>query len=101
MKTCPAKAGDYFEFFAEIGNSRIHGEIVNQDLLAALSTCPAGSLALPLWGPDKASDDKLKAICHPLQIQVWELEDRAVLEGWYPPERASYGGFHGLKPDRH
>jgi hypothetical protein len=34
MKACPAKKGDYLEFFAEI------------DLLCALSTCPGGDLSL-------------------------------------------------------
>ena len=36
MKTCPAIAGSYFEFFAEI------------DLLCALSTCPGGDLSKPV-----------------------------------------------------
>ena len=36
MKACPAKKGDYLEFFAEI------------DLLCALSTCPGGDLSLPM-----------------------------------------------------
>ena len=34
MKSCPAKVGDHFEFFAE------------QDLLVALSTCPGGDLSV-------------------------------------------------------
>jgi uncharacterized protein len=71
--------------------------LLMEDLLAALSTCPAGSLELPLWGPDKATDEELKSVCHPLKIQVWELGDRTLLEGWKSPERASYSGFHGSK----
>jgi uncharacterized protein len=95
MKTCPAKVGDYFEFFAEIG---ISSEMrLTLDLLAALSTCPAGSLELPLWGPDKVSDEELKSVCHPLKVQVWEMSDKDLLEGWKPAERASYSGFHGFK----
>jgi len=39
MKTCPAVAGSYFEFFAEI------------DLLCALSTCPGGDLSKPVRHP--------------------------------------------------
>jgi uncharacterized protein YcgI (DUF1989 family) len=71
--------------------------LLMEDLLAALSTCPAGSLELPLWGPDKVTDEELKSICHPLKIQVWELGDKSLLEGWKSPERARYNGFHGLK----
>jgi len=35
MKACPAKPGDYLEFFAEI------------DVLCAMSTCPGGDLSVP------------------------------------------------------
>jgi uncharacterized protein len=97
MKTCPAKVGDYFEFFAEIGTSQSLHMTHDQDLLAALSTCPAGSLELPLWGPDKVTDEELKSVCHPLRVQVWELGDKSVLQAWNCPQRASYSGFHGLK----
>jgi len=66
-------------------------------LLAALSTCPAGSLELPLWGPNKATDEELKGVCHPLKVEVWDVGDAALLKDWKPSERASYSGFHGLK----
>ena len=81
MKTCPAKVGDYFEFFAEI------------DLLAALSTCPGGDLSVPLWGPDAA--DPI-TVCRPLGIEVWRPSS-SLLEGWESPTRAAYAGMHGLK----
>ena len=97
MKSCPAKVGDYFEFFAEIGNPVVITEANGKDLLAALSTCPAGSLELPLWGPDKVTDEELKSVCHPLKVQVWEVGDKSLVERWKPPERAGYCGFHGLK----
>ncbi|CAB4334761.1 MAG: DUF1989 domain-containing protein [Actinobacteria bacterium] len=80
MKTCPAKKGDYFEFFAEI------------DLLAALSTCPGGDLSVPLWGPD--ARDPLD-VCRPLGIEVYK-PSASLLKGWTQPERAKYAGNHGM-----
>ena len=47
MKACPAKPGDYLEFFAEM------------DLLCALSTCPGGDLSVPMWGPEARSHRRL------------------------------------------
>lgn len=84
MKACPAKKGDYFEFFAEI------------DLLCALSTCPGGDLSVPLWGPD--ARDPID-VCRPLGIEVYAL-DAPLLEGWRSPDVAAYAGHHGLHPDR-
>jgi len=81
MKTCPAKVGDYFEFFTEI------------DILAALSTCPGGDLSVPLWGPD--ARDPID-VCRPLGIEVWR-PNAGLLVGWSSPRRAEYGGLHGLK----
>lgn len=66
------------------------------ELLAGLSTCPAGSLELPLWGPNKATDDELRSVCHPLKVQVWEMEEKSLLEGWKPPEYSGYRGMHGI-----
>lgn len=80
MKACPAKQGDFFEFFAEV------------DLLCALSTCPGGDLSVPLWGPDAV--DPID-VCRPLGIEVYRIGDE-VLAGWSPPETANYGGSHGL-----
>ena len=71
--------------------------LTDLDLLAALSTCPAGSLELPLWGPNKATDEELKSVCHPLKVEVWEVGDSSLLKGWKSPKRASYSGFHGFK----
>jgi uncharacterized protein len=97
MKACPAKLEDYLEFFAEIGRFLISNALIcYKDLLAALSTCPAGSLELPLWGPNRATDEELKNVCHPLKVQVWEITEKSLLEGWKSPERAGYKGFHGL-----
>jgi uncharacterized protein YcgI (DUF1989 family) len=81
MKACPAKQGDYLEFFAEI------------DLLCALSTCPGGDLSLPMWGPE--AQDPL-SVCRPLGVEIYTL-DAALLEGWRQPERAAYNGQHGLQ----
>lgn len=81
MKTCPAKVGDYFEFFAEI------------DILAALSTCPGGDLSVPMWGPD--ARDPID-VCRPLGIEVWKPSP-GLLTDWTSPKRAEYAGMHGLK----
>ncbi|TDO95743.1 urea carboxylase-associated family protein [Marinomonas balearica] len=84
MKACPAKKGDYLEFFAEI------------DLLCALSCCPGGDLSVDLWGPD--AKDPLST-CHPLEVEIYKLEDSA-LDGWQPPKSPNYKGRHGMNmPD--
>jgi hypothetical protein len=81
MRTCPARPGDFFEFFAEL------------DLLCALSTCPGGDLSVPLWGP--GARDPLD-VCHPLGVRVYRPEP-GLLAGWTPPERAAYRNLHGLR----
>lgn len=81
MKDCPAKPGDFFEFFAEI------------DLLCALSTCPGGDLSVPLWGPD--ARDPID-VCRPLGVEVYRPAPE-LLEGWEPPQRAAYRNLHGLR----
>ncbi|KAB1947947.1 urea carboxylase-associated family protein [Brevibacterium linens] len=82
MKTCPARPGDYFEFFAE------------QDLLAALSTCPGGDLSAPMFG-DGSSDPVEN--CHPLQVTVCRLPEDLLGE-WEQPTSPNYRGAHGLRP---
>jgi uncharacterized protein YcgI (DUF1989 family) len=79
---CPARKGDYFEFFAEI------------DLLCALSTCPGGDLSVPMWGPEAASAEEQLEHCHPLGVEVFEPEP-GVLEGWRAPMTSQYQGRHG------
>jgi uncharacterized protein YcgI (DUF1989 family) len=81
MRACPAKPGDFLEFFAEI------------DLLCALSTCPGGDLSVPLWGPE--AGDTL-AVCRPLGVEVYR-PDPALLAGWAPPPVAAYRGAHGMR----
>lgn len=80
VKPCPAKPGDYFEFFAEI------------DLLAAISTCPHGDMSVPIWGPN--ATDPLK-VCRPLDVEVYTLEAK-LLSGWQSPAVAAYAGLHGM-----
>ena len=82
MKTCPAKVGDYFEFFAEV------------DLLVALSTCPGGDLSVPLWGP--GAHDPIE-VCRPIGVEVYKVDD-SVLSGWKSPGLPEYAGMHGLHP---
>lgn len=81
MKTCPAKPGDYFEFFAE------------QDLLAALSACPGGDLSKPMFGED--GEDPVEN-CHPLHVAVYKV-DESLLEGWEEPVSPKYRGAHGMR----
>jgi uncharacterized protein len=80
MKASPARPGDFLEFFAE------------QDLLCALSACPAGDLSVPLWGPD--AGDPLD-VCRPLAVEVYKPADY-LIRGWATPPVASYAGHHGL-----
>lgn len=82
MKDCPARPGDYLEFFAEI------------DVLAALSTCPGGDLSLSMWGPEAASTEEQLEHCHPLRIQVFEVPSDLLMD-WKSPEPAKYDGVHG------
>jgi len=79
-KPCPAKRGDYFEFFAEI------------DLLCALSACPHGDMTLPIWGPNAV--DPIQ-ICRPLGVQVYDTGSR-LLDSWREPRVAGYSGLHGF-----
>ncbi|MFE3169993.1 urea carboxylase-associated family protein [Amycolatopsis sp. NPDC059090] len=81
MKACPARPGDFFEFFAEL------------DLLCALSTCPGGDLSVPMWGPD--ARDPLD-VCHPIGVEVYQ-PSHDLLRGWQPPARAAYDTMHGLR----
>ncbi|KAI4211634.1 MAG: hypothetical protein LQ351_005537 [Letrouitia transgressa] len=83
MEPCPAKPGDYFEFFAEI------------DLLCALSTCPGGDLSAWSWGEGEANDPMLQC-CRPLEVEVFRLNDPSLLSLWHPPAPASYTGMHGM-----
>ncbi|SJX64428.1 uncharacterized protein SRS1_15071 [Sporisorium reilianum f. sp. reilianum] len=93
MKTCPAKKGDYFEFFAET------------DLLCALSTCPGGDLSKAMWGEGSASEggkgeDPTLEYCRPLAVEVYDLVDKEkVLDGWKEPVPYGrlYKGQHGCK----
>jgi uncharacterized protein YcgI (DUF1989 family) len=82
MKACPARQGDYLEFFAEI------------DLLCALSCCPGGDLSVDLWGPE--ARDPLET-CHPLGVEIYALEEK-LLAGWQPPQPPPYKGRHGRQP---
>ncbi len=81
MKACPARQGDYLEFFAET------------DLLCALSCCPGGDLSVDLWGEN--ARDPLET-CNPLGIEVYAVEPER-LEGWQPPQTAQYRGQHGRR----
>jgi uncharacterized protein YcgI (DUF1989 family) len=83
-KPCPAKAGDYFDFFAEI------------DLLCAISACPYGDLSV--WEWDSVDSAKMIECCHPLKIEVFGITDESVLSKWERPEVSSaYKGMHGLQ----
>ncbi|KAJ5776629.1 uncharacterized protein N7511_001640 [Penicillium nucicola] len=81
METSPAQAGEYFEFFAEM------------DVLCALSACPGGDLSN--WGWDNKEGD-MGATCRPLGVEVYQLADTQVLDGWKAPECPKYQGMHGM-----
>lgn len=86
MDTSPAIKGDYFEFFAE------------QDLLCAISACPGGDLSLWDWGEgDEETEVDMVDCCRPLGIEVYELNDKKLLENWKEPEVSQYKGNHGLQ----
>jgi uncharacterized protein YcgI (DUF1989 family) len=80
MKSSPARAGDFVEFFAE------------QNLLCALSTCPGGDLSVPLWG--SGGRDPVE-VCRPLAVEVYRPPGE-LTESWSAPAYAAYQGTHGL-----
>ena len=80
MKTCPARPGDQVELLAEI------------DLLAAISLCPGGDLAVPLWGD--GSD--VEPNCNPVRVEVFQ-PDPQLLTRWRPAARAAYRGVTGIR----
>lgn len=82
MDTCPATTEDHVDLFTEV------------DLLCALSTCPGGDLSVHMWGPDAASTQEQLEHCHPLGVQVFAVDD-AALVGWEPPTTAAYQGAQG------
>ncbi|EFX03653.1 meiotic chromosome segregation protein [Grosmannia clavigera kw1407] len=88
MEPCPAKAGDYWEFFAEI------------DVLCAISACPGGDLSNWGWGEAGADNGlDMADCCRPLVVEVYDIVDRdTVLKNWKSPEPAiaAYKGVHGL-----
>jgi uncharacterized protein len=80
MKTCPARPGDFVELLAEI------------DLLMAISLCPGGDLAVPLWGEGSDAEPN----CNPLRVEVFEPEP-TMLQGWQPATCVPYTGASGRR----
>jgi uncharacterized protein len=80
MKPCPARPGDHLELLAEI------------DLLVAISLCPGGDLAVPLWG--EGSD--VEPSCNPVRVEVFQPAIE-LLAGWKPAPRAAYRGVTGIR----
>ncbi|CRG84273.1 putative protein C11D3,03c [Talaromyces islandicus] len=83
MEASPAKAGEYFEFFAEV------------DVLCALSACPGGDLSQ--WGWEGKEGGDMAATCRPLGVEVYRVADTRLLDGWTQPVCAPYKGMHGLR----
>ena len=75
MKASPVRPGDFIEFIAEI------------DLLGNLSACPGGDCG------HSHSDDAAR--CHPLCVEIFEADPKA-LKGWSPPPINPYSRTHGL-----
>lgn len=84
MEASPASEKSSLTFFAEL------------DLLCALSTCPGGDLSKWGWGQADEGDEGMKSTCRPIRVEVLEVRDKGVLEGWKMPERSAYGGCHGM-----
>ncbi|KAF9695698.1 hypothetical protein EKO04_006671 [Ascochyta lentis] len=86
MEASPATEKSAVTFFAE------------QDLLCALSTCPGGDLSHWGWGQADEGDDEegMKGTCRPIRVEVLEVKDKRVLEGWQRQERSGYKGYHGI-----
>lgn len=92
MEASPATRGDYIEFFTE------------QPVLMALSTCPGGDLSTWGWGEGGGGEEGEKKsmveCCRPLGVEVFALNDPAVLSGWSEPQPPRYRGRHGMQiPD--
>lgn len=89
-------------YFMEASPATENSDVVvfaEQDLLCALSTCPGGDLSA--WGWDQAGEKgdgevEMKSTCRPIRVEVFEIRDRSVLEGWKEPERSGYRGLHGM-----
>lgn len=48
------------------------------------------------WGWDD-KEGGMGATCRPLGVEVYQLADPAVLEGWKSPESPKYRGQHGMR----
>ncbi|RMX85866.1 hypothetical protein D0869_03506 [Hortaea werneckii] len=91
MEACPAKKGDFIEFFAE------------QPLLMALSTCPGGDLSAWSFGEGGSGEEgdggerkSMLDCCRPLKVEVFRLKDDSALRDWSEPSCPKYSGMHGL-----
>ena len=82
MRSSPAVAGSYIEFFAEM------------DLLCALSTCPGGDLSAWDWSGGEKLD--MASTCRSIEIKVWKV-DSNLLDGWAISESPTYTGLHGMR----
>jgi uncharacterized protein YcgI (DUF1989 family) len=82
MEASPAVAGSHIEFFAEI------------DLLCALSTCPGGDLSA--WGWAEGEGGNMLDCCRSIHVEVFEIGDTSILDGWKAPKRPDYIGMHGM-----
>jgi hypothetical protein len=47
------------------------------------------------WGWDD-KEGGMGATCRPLGVEVYQLADEKVLEGWKAPESPKYRGAHGM-----
>jgi hypothetical protein len=58
----------------------------------AISLCPGGDLAVPLWGEGSDAEPN----CNPLRVEVFE-PDSKLLDGWNPAQRVPYRGVTGVR----
>jgi uncharacterized protein YcgI (DUF1989 family) len=81
MEHSPATKESFMDWFAEM------------ELLCALSTCPGGDLSKWGWAEE---GDPMKSTCRGIRVEVWEIRDKEVLEGWKGSEVSGYKGGHGM-----
>ncbi|KAF4548650.1 Hypothetical protein D9617_26g078630 [Elsinoe fawcettii] len=85
MSASPARKGECVELFAET------------ELLVAISACPGGDLSNWGWGTEEGGEGEgMGDVCRDLLVEVFEVENKKVLEGWREPGRVDYRGMHGL-----
>ena len=48
------------------------------------------------WGWDD-KEGGMGATCRPLGVEVYQLTNKGILDGWKTPESPNYRGMHGMR----